>query len=196
MTRTRIVLSSLAATLLLAATPARAEPALYEIDPEHFSIGFMTLHLGYEKVLGQFLEAGGSFRYDEATNEVSDIKVTIESDSVFSNHDRRDDHLRSDQFLNVEDFPEITFVGTSAEATGEASGTVTGDLTIIGETHPVTLQVTRNKIGKYPINDNYVVGISVRGTVKRSEYGMMYAVENGWVGDEVEVIIEFEAIRQ
>ncbi|MDJ0983355.1 MAG: YceI family protein [Kiloniellales bacterium] len=180
------------------APPAQANPARYEIDPAHFSVGFLVHHIGYADTLGMFLEGGGSFTFDEAAPAVTDIEVTIQADSVFTNHDRRDKHVKGSDFLDVDDHPEIRFVGREARPTGENSGEVTGDLTILGVTRPITLQVIKNKIGDYPFGAGppYVVGVSVRGTVKRSEFGMTYAVENGWVGDEVELIIEFEAIRQ
>ena len=183
---------------LAVASPAKASSARYEIDPAHFSVGFLVHHIGYADTLGMFLKGGGSFTFDEAAPAVSDIEVTIQADSVFTNHDRRDEHVKGGDFLDVDDHPEIRFVGREARATGENSGEVTGDLTILGVTRPITLQVTKNKIGDYPFGAGppYVVGVSVRGTVKRSEFGMTYAVENGWVGDEVELIIEFEAIRQ
>ncbi len=193
------ILAVLAGGLTAATTsPARAAPARYEIDPAHFSVGFLVHHIGYADTLGMFLEGGGSFTFDEAAPAVSDIEVTIQADSVFTNHDRRDEHVKGGDFLDVDDHPEIRFVGREARATGENSGEVTGDLTILGVTRPITLQVTKNKIGEYPFGAGppYVVGVSVRGTVKRSEFGMTYAVVNGWVGDEVELIIEFEAIRQ
>ncbi|MCG8598130.1 MAG: YceI family protein [Kiloniellales bacterium] len=181
-----------------AAPPAQAAPARYEIDPAHFSVGFLVHHIGYADTLGMFLEGAGSFTFDEAAPAVSDIEVTIQADSVFTNHDRRDQHVKGGDFLDVDDHPEIRFVGREARPTGENTGEVTGDLTILGVTRPITLQVTKNKIGAYPFGAGppYVVGVSVRGTVKRSEFGMTYAVENGWVGDEIELIIEFEAIRQ
>ncbi len=193
---------ALAAALCLAAMAtagrATAEPAAYEIDPDHFSIGFLVRHIGYADTLGMFLEAEGSFMFDEAAKKVSDIEVTVEADSVFTNHDKRDDHLRGKDFLNADDHEVIRFVGREAKATGDNTGTVTGDLTLLGVTKPLTLEVTLNKIGAYPFGAGppYVIGISARGTVKRSEFGMMYAVENGWVGDEVALTIEFEAIRQ
>ena len=91
----------------------------------------------------------------------------------------------------------MTFVGTGAEQTGPRSGKISGDLTLRGETRPLTLDVTWNKSGVYPFgHKDHVIGISARGTLKRSDYGMTYAVENGWVGDEVELIIEFEARRK
>ena len=177
---------------------AAAEPAAYEIDPNHFAIGFLVRHIGYADTLGMFLEAEGSFKFDEAARTVSDIEVTVEADSVFTNHDKRDDHLRGKDFLNADDHEVIRFVGREAKATGDNTGLVIGDLTLLGVTKPLTLEVTLNKSGEYPFGSGppYVIGISARGTVKRSEFGMMYAVENGWVGDEVDLTIEFEAIRQ
>lgn len=199
---TRLPLAAgLSAILLLAGgveQRAAAEPALFEIDDSHLAIAFLVRHIGYADTLGQFLEAEGSFRYDEATQALSELEVTIQADSVFTNHDKRDAHLLGGDFLDADNHPEITFVGTGAQASGEDSGTVTGDLTILGVTKPITLQVTKNKAGAYPFGEGppYVIGVSVRGTVKRSEFGMSYAVENGFVGDEIDVIIEFEAVRQ
>jgi polyisoprenoid-binding protein YceI len=188
----------LAALGLLAASsiPAKAEPARYEIDPAHLSVGFLVHHIGYADTLGQFLTAEGSFMFDEEARTVTDIEVSIDAASVFSNNEERDNHVRGGDFLSVAEHPMITFLGTSAEATSDTTGTVTGDLTIRGITQPVTLDVTMNKIGPYPFGDNYVVGVSARTSIKRSEFGMVYAVENGWVGDDVEIILEFEAIRQ
>ncbi|MCG8354510.1 MAG: YceI family protein [Kiloniellales bacterium] len=193
-----IAASVLALVALAAPKPLAAAPAKFEIDPAHFSIGFLVHHIGYADTLGMFLEGRGSFTFDEAARSVSNIEVTIEADSVFTNHDKRDDHLRGRDFLDADDHEEIRFVGREAKPTGENTGIVSGDLTLLGVTRPLSLEITLNKAGAYPFGDGppYVIGISARGTVKRSEFGMTYAVENGWVGDEVELIIEFEAIRQ
>ena len=191
--------AALMATVLLAfeAGPAKAEPAEYQLDPEHLNIGFLVTHIGFAKTSGIFREAEGSFLFDEENLKLSDIKVTVETDSVFTNHKKRDKHLRSSDFLDADEYPEMTFVGTGSEKTGPRSGKVTGDLTVRGQTHPLTLDVTWNKSGFYPFgHKDYVIGISARGKLKRSQYGMTYVVENGWVGDEVELIIEFEARRQ
>ena len=189
------MLAALAAALVHAA-PAVAAPERYRLDPEHLSIGFLVGHIGYADVLGKFLRAEGDFVLDEKARTVSDIKVTIDAASVFSNHEARDDHVRKADFLDVARFPTITFVSTGATATGPDTGTIDGDLTIRGVTRPVTLDVTLNKTGPYPFGDNYVAGVSARTTIRRSDFGMTYAVENGWVGDEVQVIIELEAIRE
>jgi polyisoprenoid-binding protein YceI len=175
---------------------AQAAPARYTIDPEHTSIAFTVSHIGYHNLLGQFLKGGGSFVWDEEARALSDLEVRIEAASVFTNHQARDEHVRGKDFLDAAANPAITFVGRSAEPTGERTGRVTGDLTLRGVTRPVTLDVTWNKSGWYPYLDNYVVGISARTVLKRSEWGMDYAVANGLVGDEVAVIIELEAIRE
>lgn len=196
--RTTWIVLCLGAIAAVTSSSAVAAPAKYKIDPAHFSVGFLVHHIGYADTLGMFLEAEGSFTFDEAVPAVSDIEVTIEAESVFTNNDARDDHLKGGDFLDVDDHPEIRFSGREARKTGENTGEVTGDLTILGVSRPITLQVTMNKAGEYPFGSGppYVVGVSVRGTVKRSEFGMTYAVENGWVGDDIEVLIEFEAIRQ
>jgi len=175
---------------------ANAEPREYELDPAHTSIGFLVGHVGYDKVLGMFLEAGGSFTYDEETQTLSDVKITVETESVFTNHEKRDQHLRSPDFLNAREFPEMIFTVTKAEKISDTAGKVYGDLELIGLKKPIVLDVTLNKAAEYPFNDSYAIGISARGSFKRSDFGMMYGVDNGWVGDEVEMIIEFEAIRQ
>lgn len=177
-------------------TSAQAEPHEYELDPAHTSIGFLVDHVGYDKVLGMFLESSGSFTFDEETRELSDVEIKIETESVFTNHEKRDQHLRSPDFLNAREFPEMIFTMTKAEKISDTAGKVHGELELIGQTYPVVLDVTFNKAGVYPFNDDYAVGISARGSFKRSDFGMMYGVDNGWVGDEVHLIIEFEAIRQ
>lgn len=182
--------------LILPPVVAAAAPERYRIDPEHLSIGFLVGHIGYAEVLGLFLEGEGSFTFDPEARTLSDLRVTIPAVSVFTNHDDRDEHLRGSDFLDAGSHPEITFAGTGAEPTGERTGRVTGDLTLRGVTRPVTLDVTWNKSGPYPFGDNFVIGISARTTIRRSDFGMTYAVDNGWVEDEVDIIIELEAIRQ
>jgi polyisoprenoid-binding protein YceI len=185
-----------AAALALGAAPALADPVPYEIDKSHFSIVFNADHIGYGATWGMFLDGSGSFLFDEDAKTLSDLTVTIDADSVFTNHDRRDGHLRSADFLDTESHPEITFVMTDAVAESDTTGKVMGDLTLRGVTNPVTLDVTLNKIGPYPWGDNYVVGVTAETTIRRSEWGMTYAVDNGLVGDEVPIVIELEAIRQ
>jgi polyisoprenoid-binding protein YceI len=186
----------LAPALLLAGT-AGAEPADWRIDPEHFSIAFDVEHIGYQRQIGLFRDASGSFRYDPETNELVEGRVVVEADSVFTDHDERDRHLRDDDFLDADDHPEIVFETTGWTPEADDRGTLTGRLTLLGRTHPVELDVTLNKRAEYPFgHGRETLGISARTTIARSRWGMDYAVDNGLVGDDVALRFEFEAIRQ
>ena len=187
---------------LVGATIATAEPARYTIDPDHLSVGFLVDHVGYSKVLGMFRKASGSYSFDETTGELTEVVVTIDSDSVFSNHRKRDEHLRSADFLNSAEFPQMVFRAASASPTEGRRYRIMGELELLGQSHPVTLDATWNKSGEYPFGGGvlggkpYVMGVSARGSFQRSAYGMNYSVDNGWVGDEIRLIVEFEAVRQ
>lgn len=177
--------------------PVQAAAQRYVIDPNHMAIAFFISHVGYAKTMGQFTRAQGSFVFDDEEPSVRDIDVRIDAASVNTQHQLRDDHLRKEDFLWVEKYPDITFHGTGAKQTGPRTGQITGELTLRGVTKPVTLDVTWNKSGKYPFGDkHWAAGFSGRTTIKRSDFGMTYALAGGLVGDEVEIILEFEAIRQ
>jgi polyisoprenoid-binding protein YceI len=195
----RPITAAFVAALLLAAPSAgaRAEPHRYTIDPNHFSIGFSANHTNYDNVLGMFLKGQGSFVFDEDKRELSDLSVVIQADSVFTNYEERDKHLRSSDFLWASKHPDIIFVMTEAVPTGERTGKVTGNLTLRGVTRPVTLDVTWNKSAKYAYNNDYAMGLSARTVIKRSDWGITYALDTDfWVGDEIPLRFEIEAIRQ
>ena len=185
----------------LSVSAAQAEPREYRIDPDHFSIAFAVDHIGFGDVIGLFLSGQGSFVYDEEARRLISAQATIDADSVFTNHDDRDGHLRSGDFLDAGANPAISFVARTATPIDGNRGRVTGDLTIRGETRPVTLNVELVGSGLYPFpttgpQPNYVLGVTMTTTIQRSDFGMTYAVDNGWVGDEVDITIAFEAIRQ
>jgi polyisoprenoid-binding protein YceI len=181
---------------LSAAAPAQADTATYEIDPDHTVVAFSVMHAGYAKVWGRFAEVQGSFTYNDETQELSDVSVTIGTASVETFHEARDGHVRSDDFLAAEAHPQITFVASGGTPTSETTGTVAGELTIRGVTNPVTLDVTLNQLADYPCcHGKETLGISARTTILRSDYGSTYALPV-FVGDEVEIMLEFEAIRQ
>lgn len=185
-------------TAALAAFPfaALADADRYELDPAHTAVYFTVDHVGYAKTLGIFGTVNGSFAYDMETQDLSDVEVTIDAASVTTFHEARDEHVRNGDFLDVANHPEITFVATGGTAQSDTAGTVTGDLTILGETQPVTLDVTLNKADSYPFgHKKFVLGLSIETSINRSDFGMMYAVENGLVGDTVEINIETEAMR-
>ena len=181
---------------LCVSAPLLAAPATYRIDPEHFSIAFFAEHLGFERVIGQFAEASGEFVYDEETKKLTSGSVEVKAASVSTHHGPRDGHVRSGDFLDAEKFPVIRFVAKDYQA-GEDGGILTGDLTLLGQTRPVELTTRLNKAGKYPFgHGKHTLGISARAKLKRSEWGMVYGVAGKMVGDEVELLFEFEALRQ
>lgn len=185
-----------ALTLLLVSTPLVAAPATYRIDPEHFSIAFLVEHLGFEKVIGQFAEASGEFVYDEETRQLASGNVEVKSASVSTHHGPRDNHLRSGDFLDAGKFPVIRFVAKDYRADG-ASGILQGELTMLGKTRPLQLTTRLNKAARYPFgHGRHTLGISARAKLKRSDWGMAYGVADRMVGDEVELLFEFEAVRQ
>jgi len=187
----------LGAFVTFTAAPVLAEPQAYVIDDEHFSMNFEIQHIGYAPVMGMFREVEGQFKYDEANRELPSGQLTFKSKSVFTNHEKRDDHLREDDFLDSGKFPDITFTITDFETTGENTGVVTGDLTLLGQTRPVDVNVTLNKSAVYPIgHEEYTLGLTAETSLKRSDWGMTYAVENGLVGDEVKLRFGFEAIKK
>ena len=173
--------------------PANAEPQRFEIDSDHFSVGFLVDHIGYAQQLGQFLEGQGEFVYDPDADELISGEVRVQADSVFTNHRRRDGHLRNDDFLDARRFDEIRFVATEW---APESQTLAGELTLLGQTRPVEFQATVNKLDNYPFgHEQPTLGVSVRGTIERSQWGMTYGVDQGMVGDEVTLLIELEAIQ-
>ena len=170
----------------------------YIIDKSHFSIGFLVEHIGYAKTLGMFRDINGSYIHDVKNKKINDINIVINTDSVFTNDEKRDGHLRSPDFLHVDKYPEMVFKATDIKINNNES-IINGNLTLLGITKPLVLTGKINKIGKYPfggIIKPYVMGISAKGTIKRSDHAMMYAIKDNLVGDEIELIIEFEARKQ
>lgn len=183
-------------TALLAASHS------YQIDPDHLSVAFLVEHVSFARVVGLFRHAEGSLIFDEENRRLGSVRVAVRTESVFTNQADRDRHLRSPDFLNVKQFPEMTFEASGPLVLDESGkGRLAGRLTLLGTSRPLVLDVTWNRSGVSPLADPegrhpYVLGASARGRFQRSEYGMTYGVDNGWVGDEVELVVELEAWRQ
>ena len=185
-----------AAILGAAASAAQAEMARYELDPEHTTVYFTISHIGYADTLGIFGDVSGAFSYDADARTLGAVDVRIAADSIDTFNRARDRHVRNSDFLDVSQHPEITFTAEGGQAASATSGTVTGDLTILGQTRPVTLSVTLNKAAPYPFGHKRdVLGLSMDTSIRRSEFGMSYGVANGLVGDVVEIRIETEAMK-
>lgn len=186
----------LALILALAPACAVAEPARYELDPAHTTVAFLVDHVGYAATLGLFAQVEGGFTYDVDTQELSDVEVTVATKSVETLNDARDEHVNSGDFLSSEAHPDMVFTATGGTPTDATTGTVEGELTLRGETRPLTLNVTLNKAEEYPFgHKRFTLGLTVRGSLNRSDWGMDYGVADGLVGDEVTLLIETEAMR-
>ena len=185
--------------LLLFSSTIVANENNYVIDDSHFSIGFLVEHAGYAKTLGLFKQIEGKYTYDQSLNLVKDLVMTINTDSVFTNHDKRDAHLRSPDFLDVEKFPIMTFMVDEYDLS-KTPGKLKGKFTLLGVTKDVVLDFNINKVAEYPfrvgLSKPIVMGVSARASLNRSDYGMSYGVDKNLVGDEIELIIEFEARQQ
>lgn len=177
-------------TALMAPTAVFA--ASYTIDETHAHAAFRVSHLGFSHTLGQFKEISGTLEFDEANPTASTVSVSINTASVDSANEARDEHLRKADFFNVEEFPTMTFTSTGVEVTGEKTGKLTGDLTLLGITKPVTLDVTFNAEGPHPFDPSKIVaGFSASGEINRTDFGMAYAAPA--IGETVELMIEVEA---
>ncbi len=186
--RNLVVAGMLAAIIGFGTTPAPA--ASFKIDGAHTSVVFQVNHVGYSNMFGRFDKISGGFEFDSEAPEKSSAQLVIDAASVNTNHARRDGHLRSPDFFNVKEFPEITFSTTKVTKTGKNTGTVTGDFTMLGVTRSQTLDVTFNKMAPNPMSKVLTAGFSARGKIKRSDFGMKYGL--GGLGDEIEVFIEIE----
>lgn len=181
------------AALLAVAVAAPAQAAdKYKFDTVHSQVIFFVSHLGFSMSEGEFLDFDGGFSFDQKNWGNSSVDVTIKTASISLDDKKWDDHMKNEDFFNVEKYPTMTFKSTKVESKDGKTGTITGDLTLLGVTKPVTLDVTFNKAGAHPFNPKkQLIGFSATGTLKRSEFGMKYALPA--VGDEVEIRIEVEA---
>ena len=188
---------TLAALLLGLSVPdARAEMVRYDLDPDHVVVAFLVKHIGYENVLGTFAGVSGHFLFDPETRTLGAVEVSVGADTVDTRHDARDGHVKSADFLNVAAFPTITFTADGGTPRSETEGTVDGTVTILGVSKPLSLDVTLNRIAPYPFgHGKETVGISARGSLDRSAFGMSYGLAGEMVGDRIDLIIEAEAIR-
>ena len=159
-------------------------------------VAFLVEHVGFAKTLGRFTDVSGSFVWDPETRTLSELRVIVATASVSTDHEARDRHVRDDDFLDVERHPEMIFETEGPVVIEGDTARVEGMLTLLGQTRPLALDVVLNKSGRYPFgHEKETLGISARGSLLRSDYGMEYAVANGLVGDEVSLIIELEALR-
>ncbi|MBL7715122.1 MAG: polyisoprenoid-binding protein [Bdellovibrionales bacterium] len=183
---------NLSILILALASPAFAAP--YALDKDHSSVDFTVRHV-VSKQKGSFRKFDGSFEFDAKTNKATNIKFNIDASSVFTDNEKRDEHLKSPDFFDVATHKELTFVGKDWKPAGKGKFKLSGDLTIRGVTKPATFDVEYLGAGKDPWG-NDKVGFSAVSKIKRQDFGVSWnkMVEKvGVVGDEVSIAIQIEA---
>ena len=188
--RVRTLLLSLIPTLF--ATPALADR--YIFDKSHSYIDFYVNHLGFSEMQGRFTDYDGYFNYDEANPAASEINFSLTASGIHTSSEILDAKLQGTDFFDASHFPDMRFISTNVNITGENTADITGSFTLRGIIKPVTLHVTLNKIGYSPVTNLYVVGFKANTVIKRSDFGMTTLLPD--VGDDVRLDLSAEAINQ
>ncbi len=177
-----------------ATAPALTElTGTYTLDPAHTRIGFVARHAMVTKVRGAFNEFEGTATLDGANPAASSAQVTISTASIDTRNAQRDGHLRSNDFLAMDEHPQITFASTGARQVDDTTFELTGDLTIKGVTNPITIPFSFEGAAKDPFG-NLRVGFEGAVTINRKDYGITWnaALETGGVLVSDKVTLEFE----
>ena len=188
------------AIAMFVALPVLAHADTWQIDPAHTNVEFSVRHMMISNVKGQFQKTSGTVDVNGKDPTSAKIDATIDATSINTRVDKRDAHLKSPAFLDVDKFPTITFKSTKVEADGPGKWKVTGDLTLHGVTKPVVLDVESTGT---PVTDpmgNTRAGASATTKISRKDFGLTWnqPLETGgvMVGDEVAISIDVEAIKK
>ncbi|MFG2958609.1 YceI family protein [Streptomyces sp. NPDC048291] len=170
----------------------------YTIDPAHTTLGFVARHAMVTNVKGSFQEFEGTLHLDGSDPSKSTASLDIKMDSITTGSPDRDGHLKSADFFKIDEFPTMTFRSTEAEALGGEDYRITGDLTILGVTKPVTIDLEFNGAAKDPFG-NERVGFEGKAEIKRSDWGVTWnaTLETGGVlvSDKIKLNFDISAIK-
>jgi polyisoprenoid-binding protein YceI len=174
-----------------------ANPQTYVVDPLHSYVNFSVNHLGMSTVYGRFDKSVGKVTVDTAAKTGS-IEVKITSNSISTGDAKRadgsrsrDDHLKSADFFNSAEFPEIVYKSTKFNFNGDTLESIDGTLTLVGVTKPVKLTVTGFKCGPHPFSKKPMCGADAQGVIKRTDFGMKFGVPA--IGDDIKLVMNVEA---
>jgi len=183
-----------AAVLLFFLGAASADSAVtrYKIDKGHSSLHWKVSHLGISNTRGRFNEFNGTFTIDDANLKNAKVEIDIDVESIDSNDEGRDKHLRGAEFFNTEKFPSMGFVSTAVTKTDAKTYRVVGNFTLLGVTKEVAIRMTKVGEGKDPWG-HYRMGFDGALVIKRSDYGMTAMLKG--IGDEVALSFGIEGIR-
>jgi polyisoprenoid-binding protein YceI len=172
--------------------PARAAAETYKIDLAHSYMLFRIKHMDLAWAYGRFNEFSGTLNLDEANPAACSVNIEVKTTSIDTGIAKRDDHLRTPDYLNVAQFPTMTFQSTGVKKVGEGQFDVTGNLTFHGVTKPVTARFEKTGVGMDREN-RAVVGFEGTFTIKRSDFGQKVSAKQ--LGDEVRVTLSVEAVK-
>jgi polyisoprenoid-binding protein YceI len=184
---------SIAAVLAFTAGTAAADPVTYAVDSGHTFPTFEINHLGFSTQRGRFNETKGKITLDTKAKTAA-AEILINARSINTGNDKLEEHLRKPDFFDVEKYPTISFKSTGAKFDDDKLVALDGNLTIKGETKPVTLTVSNFKCGENPMSKKAMCGGDVSTTIKRSDFGVKYGIPA--VGDDVKISIPVEAYKE
>lgn len=188
------------ALVLLLPFAAVAAPETYNLDSSHTVPNFSIQHLGMSTVYGHFERATGKVVFDR-TAKTGSVEVKIPTATISTGDAKRtdgtrsrDEHLRTTDFFNVAEFPDMTFRSTKMNFAGDKIQSIDGTLTLLGVTKPVTLSASQFNCGTNPMSKKEMCGGDLVGTIKRTDFGMKFAVPA--ISDEVKLMIAVEAYKE
>lgn len=168
MGKTLLLSSALAVTTVASA----ALPMHWQLDNSHTHVGFSVEHMGFSTVMGHFSDVDGSITYDMKNPNQAQMNFVIDTDSIDTAWEARDEHLKTEEFFNVEQYPTATFNSTQVTFINPQQAKVMGNLTMLGQTKPMILNLTLKKIAKSPLTKEPVIGFRATGNIDRTAYGM------------------------
>ena len=190
-----MIRSTLIATTLAAATLcAQAQTATYAIDPNHTFATFEISHFGTSTNRGRFDKKSGSVQLDKAA-KTGKLDISIDTSSINTGTAAFDKHLQSKDFFNAAEFPTARFVGDKFSFNGDKVSEISGNLTLLGKTNPVTLKATNFNCYMNQMLKVEVCGGDFETSIVRSQYGMVWGLNFGF-SDAVRLVVQAEAIKQ
>jgi polyisoprenoid-binding protein YceI len=180
--------------LATAALGAQAQSATYAIDPTHTFANFEISHFGASTNRGRFDKKSGTVTLDKAA-KTGKVEITLETGSINSGTPAFDKHLASKDFFNAAEFPTAKFVGDKFSFNGDKVSEISGTLTLLGKTNPITLKANNFACYQNPMLKVEVCGGDFETTIVRSQYGMVWGLNYGF-SDAVKVVIQVEAVKQ
>ena len=184
----------LAATTLAVAGTAYAAPERFEVEPTHTFVYFEVTHFNTSTVRARFNKTEGYIELDREA-KTGNGEIRIDMSSIDSGVPDFDKHLKTADFFDVEKWPEAKFVGNTFNFDGDKLKSIDGELTLLGQTKPVTLESKRFNCYDQPVLKAYVCGGDFETVIKRSQWGMNWGIDMG-IPDDVRLLIQIEAFRK